>query len=56
LPKGPEYDQLVQRVMSNEIIRGKRLSEDYQLTLIVARALTRMSSRAVVLRDVNRRD
>src|SRR3981081_576956 len=35
LPKGPEYDQLVQRVMSNEIIRGKLLSEDGQLTLIV---------------------
>src|SRR6195256_1528217 len=35
LPKGPEYDQLVQRVMSNEIIRGKLLSEDDQLTLIV---------------------
>jgi len=35
LPKGPEYDQLVQRVMSNEIIRGKLLSEDGELTLIV---------------------
>src|SRR6267142_5531496 len=35
LPEGPEYDQLVQRVMSNEIIRGKLLSEDDQLTLIV---------------------
>src|SRR5712672_3164322 len=35
LPKGPEYDQRVQRVMSNEIIRGKLLSEDDQLTLIV---------------------
>src|SRR3981081_1101184 len=35
LPKGPEYDQLVQRVMSNEIIRDKLLSEDGELTLIV---------------------
>src|SRR3977135_2169006 len=35
LPQGAEYDQLVQRVMSNEIIRGKLLSEDGQLTLIV---------------------
>src|SRR5712671_2964113 len=35
LPKGPEYDQRVQRVMSNEIIRGKLLSEDGELTLIV---------------------
>jgi hypothetical protein len=32
---GTEYDQLVQRVMNNEIIRGKLLSEDGQLTLIV---------------------
>src|SRR6202158_2397846 len=35
LPAGAEYDQLVQRVMSNEIIRGKLLSEDGRLTLIV---------------------
>src|ERR1700675_1195984 len=35
LPTGAEYDQLVQRVMSNEIIRGKLLSEDGELTLIV---------------------
>jgi hypothetical protein len=35
LPAGAEYDQLVQRVKNNEIIRGKLLSEDGQLTLIV---------------------
>jgi predicted RND superfamily exporter protein len=35
LPANAEYDQLVQRVMSNEIIRGKLLSEDGRLTLIV---------------------
>src|ERR1700680_1508886 len=35
LPTGAEYDQLVQRVKNNEIIRDKLLSEDGQLTLIV---------------------
>jgi uncharacterized protein len=35
LPDGAEYDRLVQRVMNNEIIRGKLLSEDGELTLIV---------------------
>lgn len=35
LPAGAEYDRLVQRVLTNEIIRGKLLSEDGQLTLIV---------------------
>src|SRR3979411_413761 len=35
LPEGAEYDRLVQRVMTNEIIRGKLLSEDGELTLIV---------------------
>jgi predicted RND superfamily exporter protein len=35
LPEGAEYDRLTQRVMSNEIIRGKLLSEDGELTLIV---------------------
>jgi hypothetical protein len=35
LPEGVEYDRLVQRVMKNEIIRGKLLSEDGELTLIV---------------------
>jgi predicted RND superfamily exporter protein len=35
LPKGAAYDALIQQVMSNEIIRGKLLSEDGQLALIV---------------------
>jgi predicted RND superfamily exporter protein len=35
LPEGAEYDQLIKRVMNNEIIRGKLLSEDGELTLIV---------------------
>ena len=35
LPGGAEYDRLIQRVMNNEIIRGKLLSEDGDLTLIV---------------------
>jgi uncharacterized protein len=35
LPEGPEYEQLVERVRSNEIIKGKLLSDDGQLTLVV---------------------
>jgi len=35
LPKGAEYEQLKQRVLTNEIIRGKLLSEDGTLALIV---------------------
>lgn len=35
LPKGAEYDQLLQRALANEIIRGKLLSEDGTLALIV---------------------
>jgi predicted RND superfamily exporter protein len=35
LPEGAEYQKLIQRVMSNEIIHGKLLSEDGELTLIV---------------------
>ena len=35
LPEGKGYDALVQKVMSNEIIRGKLLSEDGELALIV---------------------
>jgi len=33
--EGPEYDQLIERVRSNEILRGKLLSDDGTLTLIV---------------------
>ena len=35
LPKGAEYEKLTQRVLANEIIRGKLLSEDGTLALIV---------------------
>jgi predicted RND superfamily exporter protein len=35
LPTGAQYDALVKRVLSNEIIRGKLLSEDGTLALIV---------------------
>ena len=35
LPSGAEYDALVQRVLSNEIIRGKLLAEDGTLALVV---------------------
>jgi uncharacterized protein len=35
LPTGAAYDALVQKAMSNDIIRGKLLSDDGQLALIV---------------------
>ena len=35
LPEGAEYKKLIERVLSNEIIRGKLLSEDGELALIV---------------------
>ena len=35
LPTGAAYDALVQKVLTNEIIRGKLLSEDGELALIV---------------------
>ena len=35
LPEGKTYDALVQKVLSNEIIRGKLISEDGELALIV---------------------
>ena len=35
LPEGPAFDQLMAQVKSNEIIRGKLLSEDGTLTLVV---------------------
>jgi hypothetical protein len=35
LPRGAAYQQLVGRITSNEIIRGKLLSNDGKLTLIV---------------------
>jgi uncharacterized protein len=35
MPQGPDYDKLIERVKSNEIIRGKLLSDDGSLALIV---------------------
>jgi uncharacterized protein len=35
LPEGTAYDALIERVKSNEIVRGKLLSEDGELALIV---------------------
>jgi predicted RND superfamily exporter protein len=35
LPEGKDYDALVQKVLTNEIIRGKLISEDGTLALIV---------------------
>src|SRR5437868_6221935 len=35
LPEGPAYDKFVETVKSNEIIRGKLLSEDGTLALVV---------------------
>ena len=35
LPEGADYDALVKKVMSNEIIRGKLVSEDGKLSLVV---------------------
>ncbi|MEA2934703.1 MAG: uncharacterized protein QOD74_1349, partial [Variibacter sp.] len=35
LPQGEEYKKLVQRVLTNEIIRGKLLSDDGSLALVV---------------------
>ena len=34
LPQGAAYDQLIERVKTNEILRGKLLSEDGELTLV----------------------
>jgi predicted RND superfamily exporter protein len=35
LPEGKDYEALVQKVLTNEIIRGKLISEDGELALIV---------------------
>jgi uncharacterized protein len=35
LPEGKAYDALVQKVLTNEIIRGKLISEDGELALVV---------------------
>ncbi len=35
LPQGADYQKLIERVTANEIIRGKMLSDDHKLTLMV---------------------
>jgi predicted RND superfamily exporter protein len=35
LPEGADYERLIERVRTNEILRGKLLSEDGELTLVV---------------------
>ena len=51
LPEGAEYDRLIDRVKSNEILRGKLLSEDGELALIVL-ALNPAIVQTEGLRDV----
>ena len=51
LPEGAEYDQLIQRVRNNEIIKDKLLSADGQLALIVI-ALDRTVVESQGLRQV----
>ena len=55
LPEGAAYDALVRRVMGNEIIRGKLLSNDGELTLVVL-ALDPAVVESNRLRDARRRD
>lgn len=51
LPEGDEYEALIERVKSNEIIRGKLLSEDGTLALVVV-SLDQKVVEDVGLRDV----
>ena len=51
LPEGAAYDALIEQIKSNEIIRGKLLSEDGELALIVL-ALEPDVVRSIGLRDV----
>ena len=51
LPEGPEYEALIERVKTNEIIRGKLLSEDGELALIVV-SLDQAVVESKGLRDV----
>jgi uncharacterized protein len=51
LPDGAAYDALVRRVMHNDIVRGKLLSEDGTLTLVVL-ALDPSIAESNRLRDV----
>jgi predicted RND superfamily exporter protein len=51
LPEGPEYDRLIAQVKANEIIRGKLMSEDGELALVVI-ALDQAVVESKGLRDV----
>jgi uncharacterized protein len=44
LPEGKDYDALVHKVLTNEIIRGKLISEDGQLALVVLALDPRVAS------------
>jgi predicted RND superfamily exporter protein len=57
LPEGPAYDKLVDRLKSNDLIRGKLLSEDGTLTLVVMSldpAATRGGKLADVVADIRK--
>ncbi|ABY28943.1 efflux RND transporter permease subunit [Methylorubrum extorquens] len=62
LPEGAGYDDLIARVRANEILRGKILSEDGRLALVVLaldpRTVDRQRSSEVIgeVRDIARRD
>jgi predicted RND superfamily exporter protein len=51
LPMGADYDALIARVTTNEIIRGKLLSEDGELALIVV-SLNQRAVESTGLREV----
>jgi predicted RND superfamily exporter protein len=51
LPEGADYDALIQRVRANEIIRGKLLSEDGELALVVV-SLDQTLAESKGLRDI----
>lgn len=51
LPEGAAYDRLIEQIKTNEIIRGKLLSEDGELALIVL-ALDPAVAQSKGLRDV----
>ncbi len=57
LPEGPEYDALAQRLKDNDLIRGKLLSDDGSLTLIVMSldpAYTKGGKLAPVVADIRK--
>ena len=51
LPEGPAYDRLVDQVKANEIIRGKLLSEDGTLALVVV-SLDQAKAEGGALREI----